>query len=290
MKFKKRIVYILPAFWLILTVSRSTKAQDSTQTGSETAVKKELNAKIAVSQVSFTNWAKGGDNTITYNTAIDAGLSQDHPGYNWLLHGDFIFGQTKQGVQETRNTLDKIDIDAFIIFKKKKLLNPYLSLTFNTQFAKGFDYKKEPPEAKSNFFDPAYLVQSIGTGIIMNPKIQTKMGFAVKETFTRDFRQYSDNPNTADKKEWLKVEPGITSRTDLSYPINDDIKVTSKLILFSDLKAFKDVDFRWDSNFQAKLARYFSVSFRVYILYDSDISKKNQIKQFLGIGFIYSFF
>ena len=290
MKFKKLIIYILPAFWLILTVNRSTKAQDSTQTGSESTVKKELNTRVAVSQVSFTNWAKGGDNMVTYTSSVEAGLSKDRPGYNWLVHGDFIFGQTKQGDQKNRNTLDKIDIDANIIFKKKKLLNPYFSFTLSTQFAKGYDYKMEPPEAKSDIFDPAYLVQSIGIGIIVKPKIQNKMGFAVKETFTRSFRQYSDNPNTADKIEWLKIEPGITSRTDLSYPINKNTEVTSKLILFSNLKSFKDIDFRWDSNFQAKLARYFSVNFSVYFLYDSDISKKTQIKQFLGIGFIYSFF
>lgn len=271
-------------------VSASATEPKKNESESKSTLKKELITKFNVSQISFTNWAKGGDNMIAYNSGIVTGLKKNHPQYNWHLHGNFLFGQTKQGGSSLKNTLDKIDVDANITIKEKKYMNPYFSLTFDSQFARGYDYKKAPPVAKSGFWDPAYMVESAGSGVIVSQNFQSKLGMAIKETFTRNFRQYSDDGKTTDKKEWLKVEPGLNSRTDFTYRFNHKIKVTSKLILFSNLEAFNEIDMRWDSNLQAKLAKYISVDLSLFALYDKDVSVKTQIRQFLGIGFNYNFF
>ena len=281
---------IIFLFFICFFINQSTFAKKTEQEKSKTALVKELTSRIDVSQISFTNWAKGGDNTIIYNTGLTAGLKKDTPKHSWFVHGDFSFGQTKQGNKGVRNTLDRIDLDASMTIKKKKLMNPFVLLTLDTQFARGYDYKKDPPVAKSDFRDPVYLIQSLGTGVQFSSTVKTKLGFAMKETFTNQFRQYSDNPKTKNKKEWFKIEHGLNSRTDFSHKINHSMSVVSKLELFSNLKTFEEIDVHWDSKFQAKLAKYISVNLSIYTLYDHDISSKTQIKQFLGVGFTYNFF
>lgn len=287
MRFSNKNIII---FLYCMLLNQPVFSEDPIQEKPKTALVKELTSRIDVSQISFTNWAKGGDNSITYNTALIAGLKKDTPKYSWFVHGDFSFGQTKQGDKGVRKNLDRIDLDASVTIKKKKLMNPFILLTLDTQFARGYDYKKEPAVAKSDFRDPVYLIQSLGTGVEFSSVVKTKLGFAMKETFTNKFRQYSDNPRTKDKKEWYKIEHGLNSRTDLSYKINHRMSVESKLELFSNLNTFKEIDVRWDSKFQAKFAKYISFNLSIYTLYDHDISKMTQIKQFLGIGFIYNFF
>jgi hypothetical protein len=287
MKFSNKNIIFL--FYSLL-MTQSVFAEDPKKEKPKTDLVKELSSRIHVSQISFTNWAKGGDNIITYNTGLTAGLKKETAKYSWFIHGDCSFGQTKQGDKGVRNTLDRIDLDASVTFKKKRLMNPFFLLTLDTQFARGYNYKKDPPVAKSDFRDPIYLVQSFGTGVQFSSSTKTKLGFAMKETFTNDFRQYSDNPKTKDKTEWFKIEHGLNSRTDFSCKIKTSMSLVSKLELFSNLNSFKEIDVRWDTKFQTKLAKYISVNFNIYTLYDYNISKKTQIKQFMGIGFTYNFF
>ena len=270
MKFSSKKITI-SLFSLLL--SQSVFAEDPKKEKSKTDLVKELTSRIHVSQISFTNWAKGGDNTITYNTGLTAGLKKDTPKYSWFIHGDFSFGQTKQGDKGVRNTLDRIDFDASVTFKKKKIDESLFLLTLDTQFARGYNYKRDPPITKSDFRDPICLVHSLGTGVQFSSTTKTKLGFAMKETFTNDFRQYSDNPKTKDKMEWYKIEHGLNSRTDFSCKIKTSMSLVSKLELFSNLNSLKEIDVRWDTKFQAKLAKYISVTL-IFIHYTILIFRK----------------
>ncbi|RKY84956.1 hypothetical protein DRP98_03865, partial [candidate division KSB1 bacterium] len=64
---------------------------------------------------------------------------------------------------------------------------------------------------------------------------------------------------------------------------------TSKLELFSGLKALDETDVNWDNVFTAKISKYFNVNFNVKLFYDKDISKQRQLKQSLAMGLTCSF-
>ena len=174
------------------------RGQDTTAV--EVVTKKDLMIQLYVWQISYTNWAKGGDNAFTYRACLSGKIEREYLGFIWYLKHNFVFGQTHLGDKGTRNSVDKIDVYGNFTWENKFLLNPYLSVSLNTQFATGFDYKKEPPVAKSDFWDPAYVVESMGTGLVMNDNLKNKFGFAVKETFTRKYRTYSDDPKSTDYK------------------------------------------------------------------------------------------
>ncbi len=251
---------------------------------------KELTTRLDVSQISFSNWAKGGENSWSYTSNLTGKWGKETENFRWLFHTDLAFGQNMLGEQGVRNTQDRIIFEANITWKSKKYLNPYASFSLNTQFATGYDYKKDPPVPKSDFWDPAYLIQSTGFGFRVNDHFAVKWGFALKETFTRNFRQYSDDPKTRDVQETTRIEPGVKTRTDYIKKVNSNLKYVTMLELFSDLRGVRDIDVRWQNKLEAKVAKYVSVNLEVFLLYDRDVIARAQVKQFLGIGLFYSFF
>lgn len=253
-------------------------------------LKKKFEIRLAASQVSYTNWAAGGENSLSYSSFINNGIIKNTKLYNMQIQGKFAFGQTKIGHEHVRNSLDKIEIEASGTLKKQKFLNPFVSFQLLTQFTTGYDYSKSPPVAKSGFWDPAFLTQSMGSGVKFTDYLSTRMGLALKETFTRLYPRYSDNPKTKNVVEHLRVEKGINSQTNLKLQFNKNVNMVSKLQLFYNMRRLKDVDWRFESQINSKLARYFSVNFNLYLMYDRDITTQTQIKQALSMGFTYNFF
>jgi hypothetical protein len=254
------------------------------------ALKKTLRLRLDVAQTSFANWAQGADNSLAYTSGLNLALSQDLPKAAWLTKAELVFGQTRLGSKGTRNTQDKVDLYIHYTWKNKTLSNPYVSFSLLTQFAKGYDYRREPPLLKSDFWDPAYLLESSGFGLVLTPRVQSKVGVAVKHTFTRHLNHYSDDPGTPERVERVKVEPGLTTRTDVNVAVNSNLRLGQTLELFSNLRGLRETDARLDNRLEAKVAKYVSANLSVFLLYDRDQSRKVQLRQFLGIGFVLDVF
>ncbi|NOZ07470.1 MAG: hypothetical protein GXO91_01180 [FCB group bacterium] len=78
--------------------------------------------------------------------------------------------------------------------------------------------------------------------------------------------------------------------TDISLTVLDNILMTSKLELFSNLKKLDQTDVTWDNLFTASVSKYITVSFNIKIFYDRDISRIRQLQQTLAVGLTYNLF
>jgi len=277
-------------FFFLMWIGSGSLVRAGEKKNAVETLQKKLKVRLDLSQISFSNWAKGGENTFSYTSNLTGSLKREKDGYRWLIHTDLAFGQSMIGGNQIRNTQDRIEFDASAVWKEKRYLNPYISFSLNTQFAKGYDYKKDPPVLKSDFWDPAYLLESVGFGHQFHPSFATTVGIAVKETFTRNLRKYSDNPKTKDVQETTKIEPGVKSLSTLRLKVNSNMNFSSRLELFSDLKGVRYVDVRWQNRMEAKVAKYVAVNLELFALYDRDSDPGWQWKQFLGIGLMYDFF
>ena len=103
-------------------------------------LKKKLELRLTASQVSYSNWAAGGDAALSYAAYINTSLVNNTKLYNVTLQGKFAFGQTKIGGEHVRNSLDRIEVESSTTIKKKKYLNPFASMQLLTQFTRGYDY------------------------------------------------------------------------------------------------------------------------------------------------------
>ncbi|MDZ7344329.1 MAG: DUF481 domain-containing protein, partial [candidate division KSB1 bacterium] len=138
----------------------------------------------------------------------------------------------------------------------------------------------------SNFFDPAYLRESLGLGYKPSENFITRLGISIKQTIADRHRlRYG---NKADER--VRVETGIESTTDFTQKIEENVLFKSKLELFTAFENFNAVDMIWDNTLTGKISKYFAVTVNVYLFYDEDILKELQVKQGLAFGMTYTFF
>jgi len=253
--------------------------------------KKQIITGFTITQVSYSNWVKGGENAVSWTTNVDMKFEKDDKKINWNTVGKFAFGQTKQQNLEIRKSVDKIDASSVYTYKYKKILNPFLGVSMLTQFATGYDYSKTPKVPKSNFFDPIYLEQSAGAGFLFNPSFNTRIGIAIREIVSKSYAKwgYTDNPDTPEIEK-CKIEKGITSVTAVYKKIAENLLIDSKLEMFSKLDGIINVDIKFENTLTAMVAKYISVKFETLIYYDRDISKQIQTKQTLGMGLTFNLF
>jgi len=250
---------------------------------------KEAIGSLNLTQSSFDNWTQGGENSFSWQLNFNMGLSWKYPQYDFSNTLKITYGKVRVGTAPSRKSVDEVKLESVFKYKIGLYVNPYASFIGGTQMTRGYNYDDGGKSPVSDFFDPAYFTQSLGFGYAYRELFKSRMGVALKQTITRNFPvPYTDDPATS-KIEKLRFEYGAQGVTDLKVKFATNILLTSKLEMFSNLKALKEVDVRWDSILSAKVAKYFSVNFNFKLFYDRDISKKRQILQSLSMGLTYTF-
>lgn len=245
---------------------------------------------LNITQISFTDWAQGGENALAWALAIEGKSTLDNEKLNWANSYKFGFGQTKLGSQGIRKTDDKIDLESVLTYKMGTVINPYVSATLKTQFAEGYAYDATGGKTPiSNFFDPAYLMQSAGVGYQPIPELKTRFGAGVREIITSKFTNYSDDPATANEFETLRIEGGLESVIEANVPVMENVVFNSKIELFAPLKTLDVVTVRNDNTLSAKVNKYISVNLNLQVVQEPKVTPRTQMKQTLALGISYSF-
>lgn len=242
---------------------------------------------LNLTQVSFKDWAQGGQNALAYTLWLNGNSTQDMEKTNWSTSYRFAFGQTRLSDQGLKKTDDEIFLESLLIYKLWTYVNPYASVTLRTQFAKGFEYPQGTEVAVSRFFDPAYLTQSIGAAYKPIPEVVTRLGVGVREVLTSQFRQYADDPATPDTEK-VKVSGGIESVTNVEWNFAENMQLKSDLALFAPFKTMDEIIVRSDNSISAKVNKYVTVSFNVQLINDVTTTRRTQIKQVLALGLSYT--
>lgn len=253
--------------------------------------KNEIIGNLNLTQASFSNWEQGGENTLAWQVNLSTNFTLDQETYNWKNTGKFTLGFAKIAGAEARKSSDEINLESVYTRKLSKLINPFFSATAKTQFLSGFRYPNDTTKIKiSKFLDPGYFTQSVGLGYSPNETVVTRLGFTMKETITSDFPvPFADDPDTPDEIEKTKIEPGLSSITDVKKKFAENILLTSRLDIFADFEAVNRIDVLWENDLTFKLTKLVNVNFEFDLLYDRDISKRRQIRQVLSLGFTYTF-
>jgi hypothetical protein len=234
-------------------------------------------------QNSFDNWSQGGESSWAWQTDLQAKFINDQANYNWANSGKLSYGKAKVGDLDARKAADEIKIESVFTYKmgESTHINPYVSITGLTQFVAGFEYTDTSSVEISNFMDPGYFTESAGIGYAKGDNFKTRLGVAFKQTITDKF---------ADRYalgETFRSEYGMESATDFTWPIAETLTYTGKLLLFSNLKRFDEIDVDWDNVFVGKITDLLNATFTVRLFYDRDISTKRQLRQALAVGISY---
>ncbi len=244
-----------------------------------------LVSALKFTQTYFDNWAKGGVDALTGQLNIDGVAERNRDQDNWRSTGKIAYGITRIDDEDPRKSTDEFRFETVYTRKLGLWVNPYVAATANSQFTPGYEYGPLDTMRISGFFDPAFFTQSIGFGWTPYQPLRTRLGFALKETWSRDFAaRYVDE--TGDN---FKIEPGMEFVAGYAQTLLGNLLISSDLVLFSNFKAVDEIDGRWDNSISAKINRFIDVSLNLEILYDKDISESRQVKQSLALGLTYAF-
>jgi len=306
----------------ILTLAFSySQAQDKE---SDTAWKIKGDVSLMFSQSSFTNWASGGDNSLTVN-----GYFNFYAGYikgksKWENMLALAYGQTKTGGLGVRKNEDKIDFSSIYGFKAADKWFYSANFNFKTQFAEGYNYHDGDPalgkEKISNFMAPGYT--SIGLGIEYRPHdylsfylspvtarwiFVNDQELADKGAFGVEPAKYSlydslGKPVFSSKYQdgkMVKQEFGAYFRFLFVKEIVKNVNFSTKLELYSDyLDNPQNVDVNWDNTLDLKVNSWITAKVGVQVVYDDNtpitdkngnIGPRTQVKELLSIGLSYNF-
>ncbi len=232
-----------------------------------------LMTNIKFGQTSLTNWAAGGDNTVTLGAYIDGNANYKKNDLFWnnrlQLDYGFVYASSKPILQKSD---DRIYLESKFGYKNPDWKNFSFSADYNfkSQFATGYDYPtpaapdggkledldrgqqinlwKDARKVKSGFLAPAYT--NLALGIDLKPLNWLSLniapltgGFVIvrDENLRKNYGmqlkdEYKDVAADQIQGSYYKdarFEFGAQFKADISVKVNDNFAYTSQLVLFS---------------------------------------------------------
>jgi hypothetical protein len=245
-------------------------------------------AGLNVGQASYTNWAAGGENSLSYTAHVNGRSMLRGPQFDWMNTYKFMFGQARLSNQGLRKTDDEIYFESLLMYRMSPHFNPYASVTLRSQFAPGYVYPDDVSEVQvSKFFDPAYLTQSVGMAYRPAPEVVTRLGIAAREVITSSFNQYADDGETPEIEK-TRILGGLEWVTDVKWGFYDDMEFLSRLEVFSPFESPTIMSVRWDNSITAKVNEYINAMVSMQLIYDEVVTPRTQVKEGVSLGVSYT--
>jgi hypothetical protein len=297
----KKILLILS----ITITSLSFYAQDAVD--ADTLWKFTGTTSLNISQLSLTNWAAGGDNSLSGNALINLSANYATDKTSWENKLILGFGLIKQGDDPTRKSDDQIDLASKLGLKASEKWFYTALLGYNTQFAEGSDNPGEDDRLKiSNFMAPGYLSFSLGMDYKPSETFSLFLSpISSKFTFVLDEDLSAQGTFGLDPGQKTRAEFGAYIKMTFKKEILKNVTLDTKIDLFSNyFDNPQYIDVNWDLLLTFKVNDYLSASLLTQLIYDYDIkfgedttgdgeydtfSEKVQFKELFGLGLTYSF-
>ncbi len=257
----------------------------------DTTINKWIPTAIAglnISQLALSNWTQGGENSLTWTLNGNLGLKYSSTEWTFKNSLKIAYGRSKLGGADFKTNDNEFYMEDVLSRSFGWAVDPFVSNTIRTTVTAGYSYTDNTATEIANFFDPGYVTQSLGFTYDKLTDFNTRLGIGVQEVFTNKFRQYSDDPNTANKVEAFKLETGIQSVTSGKFNVAQNLLFTSSLTLFSRFESLDVWDVRWDNALIAKINDWMNVNLSYLLIYQKDQSLTTQMKEGLQLGIVYA--
>ncbi len=270
------------------------------------------------SQIGFTNWAQGGQNSIAGMTFLHLFANYKKDKWSWDNYMNLEYGLMQQGKDVLKKSDDLLEIGTKIGHKASKSWYYTAQASFKSQFSKGYDYDNYVDENIyiSNFMAPAYILAGLGMDykpndnlsfyvspvtikyIIVNDDTLSKYGaFGVQK------EEIGENGNLI-AAEKTRLELGAYIKFMFKHEIAKNVNFLTTLDLYSNyLEDPQNVDVDWKVELIMKINSFLNASIKTHLIYDDNVDivgpkdangdltygPKTQFKESIAIGLIYKF-
>lgn len=268
-------------------------------------------------QASFTNWASGGENSVSGQALLGLYVNYKKDSTSWDNGIDFAYGLMQQGKGgQTRKTDDKIDFTSkYGHYAFAKVWYYSALVGFKTQFSPGYTYHGDTAKTLiSDIMAPAYTILAIGLDYKPNKRFSLFLSpLTGRTTYVFDQTladagafgvakaEYDASGNRTKEGQNIRNEFGGYVRIQYKAEIMPNVNLKARCELFTNyLKNPQNVDVNADVLVTMKVNKYISANLNIQGIYDHDVNiaydKNNdgvtdgsgprfQFRQVLGIGF-----
>jgi len=252
------------------------------------------------SQSAFSdNYSAGGVNAIALGTNFDFKTEYNKAPLDYTTELNMIYGISKNKGQGSRKTNDRIFLDNKVASQLSKHWFFFGSLTFESQFDKGYNYTVADDGAApvplliSNFMSPGYLTESVGFEFKPSKYFDLRFGTGTaRQTFVLDTTIYHNQPAN------YGVAIHHTFKNDLAFQvvalldkdIAKNMHLNARYALFIPYQqSLAYVSHRIDATLAAKVNPLIAVTINGTFLYDKNTSSRVQGTEGMSLGVLYKF-
>lgn len=280
--------------WCAIFGLKESRGQEVTEIRTDSLAGWEMAmvARLSGSQAGYSNWARGGVNSLAVTSGLDWDLSARSASWQQTHNIRLAFGLVKQDTLDLRKAHDEIEHTSSLQYHGNgffKHFTPTIALQTRTQFAEGLNYKRnpfedgrEPPVKVSDIMSPAIFTQTIGLTYEPTAWFVQRVGVAAKQTMVliERFRLLYGVPPSRS----VFIEIGVESRTRVDRTLAENVRLRSSLGLFAAFNSPDLPDLLWENRMTMKVNDWLSVDLNGDFLYDRDISRAVQIKEVFSLG------
>lgn len=266
--------------------------------------KKAGDFSINFSQVSFSNWAAGGKNSVSGVALFNYSANYAKDRMSWDNSLNMGYGLLKEQSRDLVKSEDKLEINSKVGYKMTEGGKWFFTglTNFRTQFADGYNYtNKDNPVRISSLLAPAYLTFAAGFDYKPTDKFSLFLSpLSSKFTFVADDDLSAIGAFGVDPGKKSRAEMGGTLKAELKFAVAKNVDAVTNLGLFSNyLKNPQNIDVNWDFRLNMKVNKYLSANLLTNLIYDDDIKvpidsnddgvidgtgRRIQLKQLFGAG------
>ena len=278
---------------------------------------------VNFSQVSLTNWAAGGQSSVTVSGILDVFANYKKGNSAWDNNLTLGYGEVKQGVASWIKSDDRILLTSK--YGKKASEDWYYAglMNFKSQFTRGYS---DPSKANviSDFLAPGYLLGALGMDYKPNDNFTMFISpFTAKLTMVTiqeladagaygvEAAEYNNLGEKTKSGENTRLEVGGYMRMLYKKQLMENITFQTNVDLFSNYSEEPThIDVNWDNLLSMKVNKYITTTISTSLIYDHDIDiaetdskgiqkvdsnglpiigPRTQFKYVLAVGFQYQF-
>ena len=268
---------------------------------------------VNATQVSLSNWAGGGQNSVSLQGILGLYANYSEGKSAWDNSLDMAYGVIRQGGNDAiwfKND-DRLELNSKYGYQLNKSWYAAALLNFRTQFVEGYADAAGQVSGNviSNLLAPSYTTIALGLDYKPNAKFSAFISPAtIKITTLLDDALQVNGAFGVEAGESVRTEFGGYLKAGFVEPKvfgNENLSFKTALSLFSNYQENpQNIDVTWDTQITAKVAKYFNVSLSTNLIYDHDIDiavdrdgdginegvgPRTQFKQVVAVGFAYNF-
>ena len=264
--------------------------------------KRSGNFSANFSQVSLTNWAAGGQSSMSGVFLVNYLAQYKKDSLSWDNYINMGYGFLKNNDEALRKSTDRIEFNSKVGYATGGGWNYAGLVNFKSQFAPGYNYKDgvRDGEAISQFLAPAYINLALG----MDYKNQVMSFFfspaTGKFTIVNDDALSAAGEFGVDPGDKFRAEFGGSVRFAFKKEIFKNVTAASKIDLFSNyFHNPQNIDTDWTFMLNMKVNEWLSANFLTQLIYDDDIKIMDsdtgkaapmvQFMEMFGIGLSFKF-